>query len=80
MTDRTEWWPSSRQGDYARWDLPVEGWSGAEYGDDAIKLQVQDGHWYACTEFDQNVHRDLDDAEIASIRAEFNLCGIPAGA
>lgn len=77
MTNGTENWPSSAKGAYARWDLSAWGWSRAEFGEETIKIQVEDGRWYACTEADQCVRRDLDDADIASIRTEFNLRGIP---
>jgi hypothetical protein len=75
---KMEVWPTSKSGSFARWDFSSQAWSGAGYGEDSIKLIVDGGEWFGCTEFDQCVHRDLSADEIASIRAEVELCGDPS--
>lgn len=72
-----QWLPSQSNADYERWNLPAHGWSGADYCEDGIILihDVKDGTWNARTEVDQCTRRDLDDDEVASIRAEFKIEG-----
>lgn len=73
MTTQTQ--PDQRDGTYSRWNLSASAWSGAEYGEDCIIVthDAATGEWHARTEFNQSTHRDLDDQELASVRAEFNL-------
>lgn len=72
---RTEFWPTTSSGDFRRWDLPASAWSCAESYEDSIKVCRQGAKWWASTERDQCVHRDLDANEIESIRNEFCLAG-----
>lgn len=58
---------------YGRWDLPAQGWSGAEYGEETIRLNWNSGEWSGHTEANQCVRRDLTTAEIVSIRREFSI-------
>jgi hypothetical protein len=57
---------------YQRWNIPAQCWSGAEYGEDTILVffYPHTGEWSGRTEMNQCVHRDLDQAEINSIRTE----------
>lgn len=56
-----------------RWDLPGQVWSGADRYDETIRVLYAHGSWSAFTECNQCVHRDLDESEIAAVRAEFAL-------
>ena len=59
---------------YRRWDLSAWAWSGAEYGEEGIKIiRDEDGTLSGCTEADQCVRRDLDDEQLASVIREFKL-------
>jgi hypothetical protein len=61
--------PTSRNDGYARWVIPTDAWN-----EDTIIIQREpDGRWIGRTEFDQCVKRDLDEDEIAAIRAEYGL-------
>lgn len=69
---KTDWMPSG-EGDYYRWNLPAEAWSGADNYDETIKIVREAGRWWAQTECDQCTHRDLTQEEIATVRVEFEL-------
>ena len=75
MTNRPEFWPTTSNNEFRRWDLPAQGWSHAEHGEDSIKVIQHADEWSATTEFDQCTHRDLNAVEILSVRAEFYLAG-----
>jgi hypothetical protein len=70
-----DWSPDMRDDGYIQWRIPSHCWSGEQYGEDMIKItySVSDQEWWAVTEMDQNVKRDLDEDEVAQLREEFGL-------
>jgi hypothetical protein len=79
MTYRSqpEGWPPHHEDGHLQWSFPSGCWSGEKYGEDMIKvtLDVEGREWWAYTEMDQCVKRDLDDSDIEEIRKE---CGLDA--
>ncbi len=72
-----EGWPPHHEDGHLQWSFPSACWSGEKYGEDMIKvtLYVEAREWWAYTEMDQCVKRDLDDEDVAQIREE---CGLDA--
>lgn len=66
--------PSHIDENYIQWRLPSHMWSDGKYDEQEIHVNLYpDGEWTAHTEFEQNIQRDLDEDEVASVRVEFGL-------
>lgn len=75
MEDPTQGRGTSRGGRPAAVAFPIGMLVGRKYGEDMLKitLDVEEREWWAYTEMDQCVKRDLDNREIEEIRKE---CGL----
>lgn len=66
--------PTIANGAYRMWRIPAHNWDGAEYGDEWLVVSCDESNWWATTEADQCVRRDLDADELAAVRRQFSLC------